>query len=200
MEQYSARTVSTIEALKSSIMTDPQVFRWFAFLIARPPVRDRLSHKQGAQTLYVKLRRNNFIANLLYFLLAACLAAVFFSRQYYYWAGAAILGGIIARANLLRKRCVAQIGGRLISDQIEDFERKTLFQISEVLSRSYHIPSLIDILCHLDNVRRRVLMGTFVLAFYILPFSVSGALCFMMVSYILFTAAVQSSFMMKHLK
>ena len=186
--------------LKSSILTDPNVLRWFTFLAGQKAVKTQIIRDQKIQEIYKNFQRNLIIADCAYLLLALGFLALAIYRSFYCWTAVVVFAGIIWKLKGLGKQLVAQIGERIILNQIRDYEQKTLFQITEILGKNFAIPSLTDILSVIDNVSRRAVIAAFMLAFFIIPFSLKGALIFLIGSYAFVAVSIRTPLALRYMK
>ncbi len=163
------KTVSSPEALLSSIARDRHVHRWFTFLITHRDVKAKLSVEENIKKLYNELRTSTIRKRLLLTAILCCLCPVVFLNQYVYIAILALLIYHYIAIRSRNKKQVIKISEYML---FKDFERsdiceKTLYQIGEEYSRKYSIPSLVDAVSGIDSALQRTLLAT-VTFFYFL--------------------------------
>ncbi len=196
------KAVSSLEAIASSIDTDEQVFRWFNFLVTRPAISEHLTDVNHAATLYPRLRKILCLQLLLNVLIVGLLVLIIVSKQYVYlWAGLLFIYPLF-KLNQNQKKLVVEISTELLKKdfQLEDLCQKTLYQLCEIYSKKYNIPSLVDTIYHLDNISRKTIMCVFIFTCFIYPLKVWQIFATTIASYFVIQIILKIPFIYKNLK
>jgi len=92
---------------------------------------------------------------------------------------------LIAIGNAKQRRLVTQMAEHLLNNDYQEGELdvKTLYQIGEEYSLRYDIPSIVDVIYHLDKILRNVLFVTFVLAGCVLMLKAGQIAIILLLSY-----------------
>lgn len=200
MEQHSLKILSSLPMLKSSILTDSNVYRWFIFLADQRQVKEKLTQDQIFRKTYGKLRRGFALENVLHIFLIALLTSILLFKQYILIFFLLILIGVMVRLNSHLRQNIAQISEKLILDHVDDYKHKTLFQITEILGRIFKIPSLTDALSAVDNISRRVLIVIVMIFCFIIPFLNKEILVVLILFYITGVIILRSPLVLRCLK
>jgi|GEM_PF-1633841 len=194
--------VSSLNAIVSSIKVDSQVFRWFEFLVSRPAVQAQLSAHPEVAALYSELKKNA-LAQMLFLTAAVVLAAfVLFTKHY----AAALVSGIFLwpywQVRNRKVNAIAEISRVLITQDFpeERLAVTTLYQIGEIYSTQFGIPSLVDTIYHLDRIIRIVLLCVFIATWYIIPLSFKDQILLTILSFFLGLSLLKWGFIYKNLR
>jgi len=156
-----------------TIQTDPQVFRWFLYLISRANVRKEIELKWPDQSY------SGFILLLWLFRLISflCLLLVIFviaSQQFVYLIYGAPLAIMYLISEFFLKKKLTGLSMKVIAGHFseEQFKQKTLFQICETLARHFGVVSLIEGVTLVDMTLRKILIYSafFVVCIQLLSF------------------------------
>ncbi len=197
----SGNIVSSLDMIKSSIVTDNQVFQWFDMLVTCTDVRTFLNSRGEFDKVYWQLYKNSVGTFILFGLLIVLILFGLYRGHILFWVVPLIVFGGILKLKHHRKSYIIKIAGELIEGQVQEYHYKTLYQICEILSRRYHLPSLTDSLSWTDNIERRFLIGTVFFVFFIVPFSLKWAICILFFSNILaHTIILRSSLILRFIK
>lgn len=194
--------VSSIEALASSIETDSQVCRWFTLLVVQPNVKNHLIDKENNSEFYESLKKSSFIQRILFGFIFLLIIYSFYTHQYQLlWAGLVFIYPCI-KMHQTSKNSVKEISVFLMKNDFKDEElcQKTLYQIAEIYSRKYDIPSLVDTIFALDNISRKTLIFVFVFTAWIYPLKLWQIFAATIASYFIIQIIIKTSFVYKHLK
>lgn len=168
------KIVSTLEALISSIDHDEQVYRWFAFLAGQPNIKAKFGKEGAGKDLYRHLqstgaRRKMLGLTALFFMTGV----LYFEQMPYLWVTVLFLFPF-AKLEHDHKKWVKEISTQLLVHDFEPAElrQKTLYQISEIYSRKYNIPSFVDAVYFADAITRKSIL----LAVICLPFVIQMSL------------------------
>jgi len=142
-----------LKMLRSTIRRDKHVRRWFLGLLAANKVREEFYAAPGSSALY-----KNFSQSLkkqkLSLINCVLLVTIFsLSRQPLWLAAGGIMFGLfILRLNSSAKN-LAEAAAWMVSRDFPDTDmaRTTLYQIGEIYSRKYRVPSLVDALYAFDS-------------------------------------------------
>ncbi len=159
----------TMEGLRSSILVDKYVSRWFLFLIQQPSFKARAVGLPGLQSSYRIIRRREL---LLWGLAAGICVSCFwaFETKNYVFAVPALAGAVIfSRTLRAKKKQIADVSLYFIEQDFppDVLAKTTLYQIGEVYGEAYKIPSLVDTIYHLDRIYRVALVFSFFWVAYI---------------------------------
>ena len=162
MNHSPHKIVSTLEALTSSIDHDGQVYRWFTFLVSQPEVKSKFTEKENGKGLYQKLDVVRATQIAIGILSLVFLIGVLYLQKYKYLMLGLVLIYALIKLNLSKRRYVKDISRQLLE---QDFEpsglgQKTLYQISELYSRKYNIPSFVDAVYFADAITRKSMLVT----------------------------------------
>ena len=168
------KNVSSIEAIASSIETDEQVYRWFTFLIVQPALKANLLKEENAGELYAQFKKAALLQRTLYSFLLLCLCIIVFSKKFVYLGAGILFIYPLIKIHLKKKDCVVKISTLLLKHDFDMAElcQKTLYQLGEIYSRKYNIPSLVDTIYALDNVSRKAIIFAFIFTAFIYPLKV----------------------------
>jgi len=163
--------VTSVNSLISTIKTDKQVRRWFAYLISQQAVKRDLSDNREASEAYKKIRNISFQERAIYLFLFCALLFMIITRQFKYSFLLAVPVLINIFLYVRKKECIIKICSFLISDGFHQssFARLTLYQIGEFYSRKYSVISLVDAITSVDVVTRKAVLYTVVFASVIYP-------------------------------
>ena len=150
-----------MQAIKNSIASDRQTYRWFLMLICLPDIRQQLSAMDNGQAQYKSIKRIRIAEVGMYALLAALWAAVFVSRQPWGFLLGMIPLAMLAYLSKKSRQRVAAISEEFLLKNA-DLGQQTLFELCEGLSKKFNIPSLVDTITHQDFIVRKSLLYTIV--------------------------------------
>ncbi len=172
MPTTQQENISNIEALISSIMVDSKVYQWFSFLLNQSELKTRLKNDENTNKLSSQLTNHILKQKILYFLILATLIIGIASNYFLIILLITLLLYLIStRLRHKRKQLVAQISRSIISSdfQGQELTNKTLFQICEIYSQRYSIPSLVDAIYHSDRILRYAIISIIVIQNFIWP-------------------------------
>ena len=159
----------SIRGLRSTILIDKYVGRWFLHLISQPSFKARAAGLPAIQSAYRAVRRYEIALwglagwSSLFFVLALELKNSFLVFP--------ALAGVFFFSKTLsaKKRKIADISLYFVEQDFnpETLAQTTLYQIGEIYSERYRIPSLVDAMYHLDKIYRFTLVFSFFLVAYI---------------------------------
>ncbi|MFA5260935.1 MAG: hypothetical protein WC450_06900 [Candidatus Omnitrophota bacterium] len=159
----------TIQGLRSTILIDKYVSRWFLFLILEPSFKARSEGLPVIQAAYQTIRRYEI---LLWFLgggIGLSFLGALEMRNYVFVFSALAGMFLFFRTLAAKKKQIADISLYFIEHDFppEALAKTTLYQIGEVYSETYKIPSLVDTLYRLDKIYRVALVFSFFWVAYI---------------------------------
>ncbi len=213
MEKISSalfhKIVTSLEAILNSIQTDPQVFRWFSFLIVQPKLKSELSQMENVKKMYGEFENTMAMQRGLVVILCLMLLCLISLRHYLFLLpGLSSLFLWVLLQNR-QKRKTKEIVRYLLSRDFKESElsQKTLFQICEIYSQKYHIPSLVDTIYSLDTISRLTIIGALILIRFIFPtllnlppLNMLQSIIFIAGSYYLILCLLNTNFVFKYLK
>lgn len=165
------KPVSSIEAIRSSIECDPQVYRWFLRYIYHPSIQKQTPINFELQKHYKTLRNFERYTWALLVILAGITLTVFLTKEnLFFILGIPVIWGYY-RCTSMRRKQVATISCALLNHDNENiqFESKTLFQICEIYGKGLNIPTLVDTITHQDASMRRTFIFACVTTCFIYP-------------------------------
>ena len=150
-------------------MIDKYVGRWFLFLILQPSFKARAAGLTDIQSAYRAIRRSGI---LLWFLGggSSVLFLLALETRQYLFVFPAIAGVFFFFKTLdAKKKKIADVILYFIEQDFppDILAKTTLYQLGEVYSETYRIPSLVDTIYHLDKIYRFTLVFSFFLVAYI---------------------------------
>ncbi len=166
-----AQKVSSLESLVSSIDVDNQVYQWFLLLITRPKVISQLQSSAEITEKYATLKKT-FIHQRILLCLFLVTALILIAFKYYLFLPLVLLFFLpLWKVSKIKKESLLAISTYLLKSTFdpETLPTKTLYQISEIFSRDYKIPSLVDAIYIQDNIARKTIIFTFVFTAWIYP-------------------------------
>ncbi len=195
------KAVSSLEAILSSIETDEQVYRWFTLLIIQPEVVKHLASSTSDQ-LYAKLKQFTVLQRTIYLACFLGLVAVIFWKKFLYLTLGLIVIYPLYKIHKDKKKIVIEISSTLLQKDYEknELSQKTLYQLCEIYSRKYNIPSLVDTIYALDNISRKAIIFTFIFTAFIYPLKVWQIFLSIFIAFLLIQAVLKTSFIYKNLK
>ncbi len=203
MTNRNTQCVSNIEALVSSIRSDDQVYRWFTHLTFQSGLQSQLAKDQNITILYDKLKKI-IIQQRFLFIGLLTLSLLFIALQLYLWLSVVLIFLYpIYRLNRTKKDCVALISEYALKSEFNATEltTKTLYQICEILSRKYNIPSLVDTIYAQDNLSRKTIIFTFVFTAWIYPLTnILAVFIAVILAYHIIYALTKTTYIYKNLK
>ncbi|MDP2652423.1 MAG: hypothetical protein Q8Q08_00125 [Candidatus Omnitrophota bacterium] len=166
MSISSYKSVTSPEALRNTIGNDHYSLRWFSFLIARREVRASWAGDDAVENRYRTLSSLLWARALLVVTAGTALAVAAATRSPWGILAAGLCGAGALLTRKPFKSCVRDIGMRTVLREIGDktLREKTLYQISEHLSRAYSIPSLVDHIYRWDYGARIVVISAGIIA------------------------------------
>jgi len=179
MSMFSGQSITSHEALVSTIKTDYISYGWFAALLQRPALRESLSGGEPAKKLYRDLDVSALVQKALW-------AVLLFGIALVAWSGpGSVLTNMLTVASsalvilhVRKRRTVAQLCDLLFARDFEaqQFESKTLYQISELYAKEQQILSLVDAVAFTDRaVWTAFLLAVFV-TYFIYPLGIGAIL------------------------
>lgn len=196
------KNVSSLEAILSSIETDEQVYRWFSFLVVQSGVRESIFKTNNSQALYDELKKTNFLQGVLYLILFFALFLILFSKQFPYLLFGLVFIYPLLKVHNKKKKLIVSLSRNVLTQDFkpDELPQKTLYQIGEIYSRKYNIPSLVDTIYVLDNTSRKAIIFAFVFTAFIYPLKVWQITVSMILAYLLAQILIKTSIIYKHLK
>lgn len=171
MYQLEDCSVTSINAIISTIRVDKQVRRWFTHLILQKSVENQLSEKKDVEAAYKRAKNISFWEKVLHFLFFCLLLFVVIARQPNYAIFVIAFLPVSIFLYVKKKECTIKISSSLINADFneEAFAQKTLYQIGEFYSRKYGVVSLVDAVTSVDVVVRKSIFYTFIFVTFIYP-------------------------------
>jgi hypothetical protein len=148
--------------LKNSILTDKYIYNWSFDLISQKDARDILTKNPYSKTDYSIFKSDLIISRISFTATAAFLAlGIFYGLTWLLFLVITFFGIFIFFHKKLKNK-TAILSLWIIRQEIKDLELKqpTIYQISEILSRKYRIPSLVDNLYFFDSTSAILLAAT----------------------------------------
>jgi hypothetical protein len=174
--------ISSPEAVKASVMYDPQVCFWAEMLMNSTQLKTEIRQEPKSFEHYHQWRKlKRLQEGLTVLMLWAFICSLWYRNVFSIGLAA---GAGIAVWTLEKKKRVAlsQVFMGCIERNIinEQLTQKSLYQICEDMGRSYQIPGLVDVVYSCDDLTRRCLiLGTFFFFFSLmigLAFSILATL------------------------
>ena len=165
------KSVSTLEALISSISIDRQVYLWFSHLIRHPEIRSALLLIPDVKDLYQKIHGTTTLQRILYTIFAGLIScAVMASNPFAFGAGILFVLPF-AKLHLLKKGAVSEISRHFLLREFDpaDIPQKTLYQIAEICAKKYSLHSLVDFIAAMDKHCRRAIVFAFLFTCILYP-------------------------------
>jgi hypothetical protein len=175
MHDSEIKKITTFEAVEQTIHKDNKVLRWFLLLISHPPIRQHLCQLYDNQQAFSQLKKALWVQQLINIGILG-LVIVIIVKPSTVWLGVAIAFIFLgAQSNRRKKHAIALISRRLLETDFssQQLEHLSLYQIGEVYSERFHIPSLVDVLFHQDQWGRWTMLAAFGLICIINPFPLS---------------------------
>ncbi len=159
----------TKEGLRSTILVDKYVSRWFLFLILQPSFKTRSDGLPGLQSAYRSIRRCEILLWCLGIGMGAFCSLAFEMKSYAVAVPALAGLFLFFRTLTVKKTHIADISLYFIERDFppETLAKTTLYQIGEIYSERHEIPSLVDTMYHLDRIYRFTIVFSFFLVAYI---------------------------------
>jgi len=159
----------TMEGLRSTILVDKYVSRWFLFLILQPSFKARGDGLPDIQSAYRAIRQCEILLWCLGIGMCALCSLALEMKSYVVAVPA--LAGLFPffRTLTVQKSHIADISLYFVERDFppETLAKTTLYQMGEIYSERYEIPSLVDTIYHLDKIYRVTLVFSFFLVAYI---------------------------------
>jgi len=159
----------TLNGLRSTILMDRYVYRWFLFLITQPAFRAAAIDIGELSARYAVLDKIVLWQRIL-LLFAPFVAWGYLTTGNWFWIVGAIVLGLAGFKLLQAKRQeVAHIGVAVIARDFptDTLAKLTLYQLCEIYSIKFDVLSLVDAIYHLDKIFRFTLLFSFLLVAYI---------------------------------
>ncbi|MFA5260317.1 MAG: hypothetical protein WC450_03720 [Candidatus Omnitrophota bacterium] len=157
--------VSSFPTLIRTLDNDFYSWRWFSYLLAQPPVKTALILEKDMPRQYRALarieRQELLLAGILLLSWAGLLTPFRIPVAVLLCFGLWVSSYLTTK----KKAIITQISTRWLQKEFlpGDFEQKTLYQISEIISKKYKVTSLVDAVYFSDTVFRILYLGWFVL-------------------------------------
>lgn len=195
------QAVTSFESLISTIEKDGQTYYWFAYLIAQPALRERLSAEKGVEQSYRNLDSIVVKQRILYIILLFLFGAVVVSGLYIL-AGIAVVLAAIVYMHFKKKKIVADICSCLFLQDFKEFffAKKTLYQIGEFYGQEYKILSLVDGIAISDRAVWSAFIITFFVTYFIYPLNPGYIFLCVIASLYIVRAIANTPFIYKHIK
>ncbi|MCK5014923.1 MAG: hypothetical protein KAS66_14015 [Candidatus Omnitrophica bacterium] len=153
---------SNIETIINSIKYDPQVYHWFSSLIMRPKIKNELTDDDPtlARSFHV-----SGTTRLLYYLFSAFVFTflwLFANTKNYVYLICVLLFLILCIGCVRKnKKIIILLSRKLLTKTYpgNTISSKTLYQVAEIYSRIYGIPSMIDVIYHWDHILQKTMMA-----------------------------------------
>jgi hypothetical protein len=149
--------VASLETICRSIAFDPQVERWFEFLILQPAVRnDLLTTSSSFAPCYRRLSQMNVLFLGIIFSLGITVPLAI-QKPHLFLLGIMIpLFVLLHFVTQAKKKNLIVLCRELLTKSFsaEELKQKTLYQTSEILGARYHVPSIVDKIYHEDYLLR----------------------------------------------
>ncbi|MFA5260094.1 MAG: hypothetical protein WC450_02575 [Candidatus Omnitrophota bacterium] len=162
--------VSTYQTIINTIENDPATLEWLNYVLWQPQVRLVWQEKLALHALARPLKRTEAL-EIIYKILILILSGVFIAHHNSAFLLLLIsLTGLLAMNQKAKKQIVVKIGASLLKEEFDEqvFEEKTLYSLTETLSKKYNTDSLLDCIFFTENILRMTLIGLFLL--FISPF------------------------------
>lgn len=178
MPVISPSKVSSFSTLARTLSHDFYAWRWFSCLLAQPLVKAALVSEKDMRAQYrvlVRIEKQELLSAAL-FLLA--LAGMLTPYRMFSAAVLALGWWLSSYFTGQKKAVVLKLSTCWLQREFlpEDFEQKTLFQISEIISKKYQIPSLVDSVYFSDSVFRILYLAWFL--FLLVPYPIPNFFLF----------------------
>lgn len=196
------KPVSSIEAIKSSIECDPQVYRWFLRYIEHPSAQERTPVTVKLQKHYKTLKNlERYTWALLTILAGFTLTFLLTKKIFFLLPGIPALWGLY-QCSSMRRIQVAMISCAFLNEEKKNIqlESKTLFQICEILGNRLNIPTLVDTITSQDAIMRRNFIFACVSTCFIYPFGFWDNWIIIIGSYILIQTLINTPLVFDRLK
>jgi len=195
--------ITHIDGIRSTIMTDSYVFRWFTFLVMQPEYKQQSSGQDKIKNSYSAFYRANIIQWLIGLTAGGCLY-YFITEKSWLFLTAGILAWIfVLRCQKIKKSCIADIAVHYL---LEDYSQQqvaqmTLYQISERYAKKYNILSIVDAVFGLDSIYRFSILFIIFLVVCIVNFTQNliEQIALIVVFYTITTYLMRTSFFYKRL-
>ncbi|MCD4782112.1 MAG: hypothetical protein K8S27_16425 [Candidatus Omnitrophica bacterium] len=162
------KNVNSLTALHRTILNDSYTYQWFTRLIAQPEVRSEVSKDPDIHQCYKTLASNFMQQRVLHLIFWGTVLTLLLLKNYLLLLTVVILV-LIPFVKLQKKsrEYVALISLKIIKGKYtqDNISQTSLYQLSEQLSREFHIPSIVDIIYHTDKILRYaiIFLGTMLL-------------------------------------
>lgn len=194
--------ISSPEAIKASVLYDPQVCFWAEMLMNSAQLKTELGRGPGALAHYQQWRKlKRFQEGLTVLMLGVFIGSLWYRDVS--WIGLAAGAGIAVLVLEKKKRaalsrvfmgCMERnIGNELLT-------QKSLYQICEELGRRYQIPGLVDLVYSCDDLTRRCLILGVFLFFFSLMIGITFAVLATVSFFITFHFAFKPFWVQKALR
>lgn len=192
--------VTSPKAILQTIQTDPQVSRWFEFLITRPDFKRNLSTGPGVQFLYQRLTKNRREEKATLTLLCTLLIFIVLQPTPLLCVGLLILHPYF-QIKSRKADIIAQIILPVIKTDYppQQLTVTSLYQITETYGQRYHIPTLVDTICRLDRTARATIFAVLMTTVLILPLPLYKQLTYAVIAQILVIHFLRSDLIYKNL-
>ena len=203
MNNEKNNNVSSLNALISSIKTDKQVYRWFTLSVTQPALSSKLKSIDTLSKIYDKLKKTIFQQRLLLVFILLSVLILIATKNYIYLSACILLLIPLTRLSNAHKDCVIHISDHMLTHDFDksDLPTKTLYQICELYSRQYNIPSLVDTIYAQDNISRKTIIFTFVFTAWLYPLAnICAVFLSVIVAYNVILAFTNTSLIYKNLK
>jgi len=163
--------VSTYQTVINTIENDPATFEWLNYFIWQPRVKPVWQKKPGLRDLTAPLKKTEGLEIIHKILILVLLGGYIAYHLPVFLLLILPFGSLLIITQRAKKQIVVKIGAALLKEEFEEhfFEEKTLYYLTEILSKKYHTSSLLDSIFFTENIFRTVLIGLFLL--FISPFS-----------------------------
>ncbi len=192
-----ADLTQTQQIVSSTIKTDAHTYRWFAYLLFKPQVKKELTADANIKANYTHIKHIILGQALLNLIIAIFIVFVNVSGVYsYYWLGIVFLFPIF-KLHWSKKANIIKIAQKLISG---DYNQLSLYQLCEVLSKKFSIPSLVSTIYYLDTILVITIVGFLVIKNFIWPIYTDLQYdTVLVITYLCVKSISKFSFIYKHL-
>ncbi len=167
-------TSGNLEAIINSIKYDQQVQQWFTRFLLSLNNSESYAEDNNFNENLKKLKKYLFFCNIIiiafliliiFGLLGKCLLSIglaIFCFLYY------------EKLNYKSRLVTAELASKVIKNDfsLDELNNKSLYQISEIYSKKYKIPSLVDSIYLLDNTKRKTMLITVFCSIFMFSFKI----------------------------
>ncbi|HPN56162.1 MAG TPA: hypothetical protein PLD92_04895 [Candidatus Omnitrophota bacterium] len=162
--------VSTYTTIINTIENDSATFEWLNYFLWQPQVKLAWERHPSLHALAHPLKMTEALEIIYKILILLSLGAFIANHLVMILLAILPLSGLLTMNQRAKKKIVVKIAGTLLKEEFDElfFEEKTLYYLTELLSKKYNTHSLLDCIYFTENVFRAALIGLFLL--FISPF------------------------------